>query len=139
MSVKRTARDETAGLRAQIEALQSEREQLIAGGPTLQAAGSFAPAGKARYKFKVVGRGFANGKRKTLPPAVIHAPDESEAIRIYCLAEESGGRLTARKAVLEPSSYAFVVACLSPGRVQDIKQQYERAGLPGSLLPAAAR
>jgi len=139
MAVKKASKDETTALRAQVEALQAEREQLIAGGPTLQAAGSFAPAGDAKYKFRVAARGVTGGQKQSLPPADIPAPDESEAIRIYCLAQETGGQLTARKAVLEPSSYSFDVKCLSPQRGNDIRQQYVAGGVPESLLPVGAR
>ncbi len=139
MAVKKNNRNETADLRAQIEALEKERKHLMAGGPTLQAAGSFAPAGEAKYTFRVVGRGFAEGRKVTLPPAEIAAPDESEAVRIYCLAEQTGGRLTARSSVLEPSSYVFDVECLSPERKQNLRAAYEAAGFEGGQLPAGVR
>lgn len=135
------AEAERDALRNQVAELQARNEELASmpEGVSMQSAGSFQPAGPAKYKFEVTGRGMRKGVHVSESAQVIAAPDESEAIRIYCLSEERDGRRVPRNQVLDPSNFRFTANCLTKERQKGIREQYDNAGTPAELIPQGAR
>lgn len=112
--------EQLAVQRAENETLAAQLEQSRQG-PVARSLAT-PSRNKKLWAFEVE---YTHPRKGSLGKQTIQAVDESEACRLYLIAETKDGKLVARKAALTPTEYRPHVKCLDPKREQLRVAKYE--------------